>query len=101
MQMPAVEGYFYFLVVPVFGIIGPAVPDGDCTRTVFPFRDIPLKRPVLERVILDSDSQVFFSRYLGDALGHRPAFQYAISFQPKVKVQFMSMVLLYDKGVPA
>src|SRR5512136_499644 len=85
-QTLAVEGYFDFFLIPVFGIIGPAVPDGDRTRTVFSFRDIPLKCAVLERVVLHGDSQVFLARDFRNTLWHRPAFQYTFTFEAKIKV---------------
>ena len=78
-------------------LVGAAVPDLDGAGPVLPFRDLPLERRVLERVVFDVNGEVLLTGLEGDALRNRPAEQGAVLLEPEVVVQPPGVVTLDDE----
>ncbi len=75
-----------------------AVPHNDRTAAILALGYRALEIAVVERVVLDMDGEALFARHEARALGHRPAFQNAVQFQPEVVMQPPRVMLLHDKA---
>ena len=74
------------------------VPDDDLARAVLLRGDGAFEAGIRQRVILDVDRHALFLRIEARALGHGPAHQRAVEFEPEVVVQPARPVLLHHEG---
>ena len=63
-----------------------------------PLGIVPFEVAIVERVVLDLDSEALVCRIEGWALGHRPGLEHAVVLEAKIVVQAGGGMLLDDKA---
>ncbi len=75
-----------------------AVPQQHGAAAILPFGDDALEPAIIDRVVLDLDSEPLLTGVEARTLRHRPALQYAVELETKVEMQPARVVLLDDES---
>jgi hypothetical protein len=78
-----------------------AVPDDHRARTVLPGRDGAFEVGIRDRMVFDVHRHALHAGIEARALGHSPALERAVEFEPEVVMQLARMVLLHHEGMSA
>src|SRR5690606_1859942 len=76
-----------------------AIPDDNRPAAIFALRDGAFKVAIVERVVLDMDSQPLFGRNKARTTGDCPACKHPIDLQPQIIVQPPGCMFLNDETV--
>ncbi|MCY1516203.1 hypothetical protein D9M68_508230 [compost metagenome] len=74
-----------------------AVPDNDRAGTVLFRWNLAFEIRIVERMVFDMDGHALFGRVVAGPLGHGPAQQHAVQFEPEIVVQAPRPMLLHHE----
>jgi len=83
---------------PHEGPVAPPIPDDDLPGSIRALCDHPLEAAIFQGMVFHHQRQPFDFGVERRTLGHRPALQDAIEFQPEIVVQAGSLMLLHDEN---
>src|SRR5690606_27837562 len=74
-----------------------AIPQHDGAGTVVALRNVALEIPIVERMVLDADREVFVARLFRKPFRNRPRGEGAFDFEPEIIMEAAGAMFLNDK----
>src|SRR5437016_4558092 len=75
------------------------VPQHNRPAAIFALGDRPLESTIIERMVLDVHREALLVGVEARSLGHSPALQDSVEFEPEVPVEARRLMLLDDEAV--